>query len=68
MQNKIKNAKGLPKSGLDAKCNSILEELTKTIKVNKSTLLTEEIITKAVNFAKIIGEFKQNQKSLDLCL
>ena len=38
-----------------------------TMKSNKTKTVTEDSITKFVNLAKILGEFKANQSILDKC-
>ena len=58
---------GMPKEALRAYQNDVIEKISKTIKSNDAKYVNENNIKDVVDFAKVIGEFKQNQKALDKC-
>lgn len=65
---KIPNApKRVPKEHLTDLRDDIVESMMETMKSNKTKTVTEDSITKFVNLAKILGEFKANQSILDKC-
>jgi hypothetical protein len=47
--------------------NEILEQFSKSMKTQTSNKITEDGAKNIVNFAKILGDFKANQKILDGC-
>ena len=50
---------------LKAQRNEVLEAISKKIKENPSNYVNENQIKELVDFAKVIGDFKQNQRMLD---
>lgn len=58
---------GVSKEFLEAYQNRILEDVSKTIQTKPSNLVSEGTINDITNFAKVIGEFKSNDKVLDKC-
>ncbi len=46
---------------------NILDNISKSFKKNPVNLVTEDTANNIVDFAKIIGEFKKNEKALDKC-
>ena len=52
---------------LKAQCNNVLESISQKIKENPSKFVNENDIQSIVNFAKIIGDFKEKQQILDRC-
>ena len=48
--------------------NRVLDNISKNIKTNSVIKINESNIKKAVDFANIIGEFKQNEHLIDKCL
>ena len=67
MDTKIAKTEGVSKEFLISQRNDILENISKTIKSNKSFQLSEESFNKIVDFAKVLGEFQENQKALQNC-
>lgn len=68
IDSKIENApQNINKKHLAKQRDNILGSMIKTLEGNKTKAVTENSIEKAVNFAKILGEFKENQKILDKC-
>ena len=66
---KLKNAK-LPEKRInffENQRDNILEAISKAIKKDKVNITTEESISQITNLAKILGEFKENQKILARC-
>ncbi len=64
LNTKIQNSNGIPKEFLNSKKNEILNNLSKHLKSEKSAFVSEESFKQIVDFAKILGEFKENQVSL----
>ena len=64
---KINVESGMPKDALRAYENEVLENISKNIKTNKAKFVNESNIKEVTDFAKVLGEFKQNQKLLDKC-
>ncbi len=64
---KIANESGMPKEALKAYQNDVLENISKNIKSNSAKYVNNENIKDVTDFAKVLGEFKQNQKVLDKC-
>ena len=67
IDSKIKNTTNIPKEFLNSQRNDIIENISKTVQKEKSSFVTEETITKLTDFAKILGEFKENQAVLQKC-
>lgn len=65
IESKIQKTEGIPKEFLHSQKQDVLENITKTLQTNKSTLLTEETYNKIIDFTKILGEFKTNKALLD---
>lgn len=64
---KIAQETGMQKSYLKAYENTVIENISKSIQKNPSRLVKENQIKSVENFAKVIGEFKANNKALDKC-
>lgn len=64
---RIASESGMPKDALRAYQNDVIDKISKTIKSNNAKYVNENNIKDVVDFAKVIGEFKQNQKALDKC-
>ncbi len=65
---KIPNApKRVPREHLNDLRDDIVDSMIETMKSNKTKTVTDDSITKFVNLAKILGEFKENQRILDKC-
>lgn len=67
INSKMQNTNGVPKEFLNSQRNNILENISKTLKAQKSSFVSDESIKQIVDFAKIMGEFKDNQKLLTEC-
>ena len=52
---------------LKAQSNEVLESISKKIQENPSRFVNEESVNNVVNFAKIIGDFREKQQLLDRC-
>ena len=61
---KIQATTGIPKEFLISQRNDIIENISKTIKTERSSFVTEDVMKQIVDFAKVIGEFKENQAIL----
>ena len=64
IDSKIQNSNGIPKEFLNSRKSAILNDISQALKAEKSCYVSEEGIKKLVDFAKIIGEFKNNQATL----
>jgi hypothetical protein len=64
---KIEASSGIPKEALQSRRNTILENISKSVQVNKSFRVSDDAVKKVVDFAKVLGEFKENQNALDKC-
>jgi len=64
---KMANEASMPKAALKAYENDILESISKKIQKSPSNVVSENGIKDIVDFAKVLGEFKANQKTLDKC-
>lgn len=64
---KMANETNMPKAALKAYENEILENISKNIQKSPSNYVNENSIKDVVDFAKVLGEFKANQKTLDKC-
>lgn len=58
---------GIPQEFLASQRNDIIENITKTLKAEKSHFVSDESIRQITDFAKVLGEFKENQKILQKC-
>lgn len=67
INSKMQNTNGVPKEFLNSQRNNILEHISKSLKAQKSSFVSDESIKQIVDFAKIMGEFKDNQKLLTEC-
>ena len=67
LDSKLVNIKGLPEDGLKALKHSALDNIVNGMKAKKSMFLTTQSKEEIINFAKIIGEFKEYQSALDKC-
>lgn len=66
-EKKMEGETTVSKSALKAYENEILEKISKKIKKSPSNFVSESNIKDVTEFAKILGEFKKNQKALDKC-
>ncbi len=64
---KIQNETGMSKEALNAYRNDVVERISKSIKSNGAKYVNETNIKDVTDFAKVLGEFKENQKILDKC-
>ena len=65
---KIAASKGSSKAFLKAHQNNvILENLAKSIEKTPATFVSKDAINDVIDFAKVLGEFKSNEKALDKC-
>ncbi len=67
IDSKIQNCNSVPKEFLTSQRNDIIENISKTIKAEKSCFVSDESIKQITDFAKVLGEFKENQKVLQKC-
>lgn len=67
INSKMQNASEVPQEFLNSQRNNILENISKSLKAQKSSFVSDESIKQIVDFAKIMGEFKDNQKFLTEC-
>jgi len=64
---KISSEHASSKEFLEAYRNKVVENITSSIKKNSAAILNSEKISDVTEFAKIVGEFKSNDKILDKC-
>ncbi|MBR2430844.1 hypothetical protein IKB17_05225 [bacterium] len=64
IDSRIQTIKKVPKEFLLSQKNDILEYITNSLNSKKSFYVTDENIKKITDFAKILGEFKENKKIL----
>ena len=64
---KIENETGMPKDALKAYQNQVIDNITAKIKKSPAKYVDENNIKEVTDFAKVLGEFKENQKALDKC-
>lgn len=64
---KIQNETAVSKEFLEAYSNDVIENISNHIKKSPSNYVSEDKAKDVVNFAKILGEFKKNEKTLDKC-
>lgn len=55
------------KKSFNLQRDKIIERISKSLQIQKSSYVTQEGATEIVNLAKIIEEFKENQKALAKC-
>ncbi len=67
IDSKANSISGVPKEFLNSQKNDIAESISKTLKAEKSNFVSEESIKQITDFAKVLGEFKDNQKVLQKC-
>lgn len=67
LDSKIQNTTNIPKEFLESQRNNILENISKTLKTQKSSFVSEESIKQISDFAKVIGEFKENNNLITKC-
>ena len=61
---RIQSTPDIPKQFLELKRTKILDNITEELKTKKSYFVSEESIKQITDFAKILGEYKENQKRL----
>lgn len=66
-ESKINQENTVSKDFLNAYKNDILEKISINIKKSPAHVVDEQKIKDVTNFAKILGEFKHNEKALDKC-
>lgn len=64
---KMASESSVSKEYLQAYKNKVVESIVSTIKENKSMYIDDKTVEELTNFAKIIAEFKRNEKALDKC-
>lgn len=67
IDSKIKATADIPKEFLESQRNNVLENISKSLKAQKSSFVSEESIKQITDFAKVIGDFKENNKILTQC-
>ena len=65
IESKTKNLSDIPADYIKNRSNSIIENATKVLVSEKSNFVSENALKDIVNFAKVIGEFKNNDLLLD---
>lgn len=66
-ESRIANEPEAMRASLKAQQNEIIEAISKKIQTTPSKYVTENNIKDVVDFAKVLGEFKENKKALDKC-
>ena len=66
-ESKMAAEKGVSQEALKAYQNEILEKISNKLQKHPSQVVDESKIKNVVDFAKVLGEFKENQKVLDKC-
>ena len=64
---KIANESGSNKAFLEAYQNGLVEKISQKIKLNGGRYVNDENLKATVDFAKVLGEFKENYKAIDKC-
>lgn len=64
IDSRIQTIENVPKEFLISQKNDVLESITSGLNSNKSSYITEDGIKKITDFAKVLGEFKENKKLL----
>lgn len=67
IDSKLQSIDGVPKEFLNSQRNDIIENISKKLQSQKSSFVSEDSIKQVVDFAKVIGEFQENQKVLRDC-
>lgn len=68
IDSRIKTADSqIPKKYLENLRNKIIDDMAKTLESAQSKAITDSSFDSIINFAKILGEFKENQRLLDKC-
>ena len=66
-ESKMAAEKGVSQETLKAYQNEVLEKISNKLQKHPSQVVDESKIKNVVDFAKVLGEFKENQKVLDKC-
>ena len=66
-ESKMAAEKGVSQEALKAYQNEVLEKISSKLQRHPAQAVDEAKIKSVVDFAKVIGEFKDNQKVLDKC-
>lgn len=66
-KSKFSSVSGISEEYLTAEQNRIIESISKSIQKVDSRYINDNTIKEISNFAKVIGEFKENDKVLDKC-
>ena len=66
-ESKMAAEKGVSQEALKAYQNEVLEKISNKLQKHPSQIVDESKIKNVVDFAKVLGEFKENQKVLDKC-
>ena len=66
-ESKMAAEKGVSQEALKAYQNEVLEKISNKLQKHPSQVVDESKIKNVVDFAKVLGEFKENQKVLDKC-
>lgn len=66
-QNKIDKEPAKTQEWLKMEADRILENISKSIQQRESIFVSEDSARELVDFAKVIGDFKKNDKILDRC-
>ena len=66
-ESKMAAEKGVSQEALKAYQNEVLEKISSKLQRHPAQAVDEAKIKSVVDFAKVIGEFKDNQKILDKC-
>ena len=64
LNTKIQSSTGIPKEFLESRRSKIVENLAESLLSKKANIVSDDKIKQISDFAKIIGEFKNNQASL----
>ncbi|MBE7702510.1 MAG: hypothetical protein E7Z89_00510 [Cyanobacteria bacterium SIG28] len=65
IESKTKSLSDVPADYLKNRSNSIVEGAANVLQTKKSNFVSENVLKDVVNFAKVIGDFKNNDKLLD---
>ncbi len=64
---RIDTATDIPKNFLNFERDKMINKIISELDNRKSVIVSDDIITKVTNFAKILGDFNKNQKILQKC-
>ena len=67
IDSKINKTEGIPKEFLNSQKDDIINNISKRLKAQKSSYISENSLKGIIDFAKVLGEFKENQALLDKC-